>query len=119
MEKSFQRELLERRDTIMFKRDLKNITSKNTIKTIKTIKTKSDSDYLIIGDNLNKQNSVPNKSNETNGNLITTRNRRLSAIPEIDTNTVITKKLIIFGVIMVVSYIGITAINDYIMVSYF
>tara|TARA_B100000989_G_C19419776_1_gene418105 strand:- start:317 stop:793 length:477 start_codon:yes stop_codon:yes gene_type:complete len=157
MDKSFQKEILEKRRSMLFNKELKNIDTRNTLKPIRTRSepVKKEPEYLIIGDD-NALNSDLKchliQTKETNfGNMpnqINEEQKRHNLFEEIrnsepfhndiykqcqdqeqkqitidfnenKSNLVTKKSLVIFGVCIVLSYITITALNDYIMLSYF
>lgn len=141
MDKQFQKEILERRKTILFNKELKNIDTRNTLKPIRNqtdqITINNDTEYLIIGDDKTLNNDLQNGSNQNIRQTLFEEIRNSDPIHKdiyqqnqeskqitIDFNEnksdLVTKKnLIIVGICIVFSYISITALNDYIMLSYF
>ena len=156
MDKSFQREILEKRRSMLFNKELKNIDPKNTLKPIRTKSEparRQEPEYLIIGDD-NTLNSDLNshliQTKETHfGNItreINKEQNRNDLFEEIrnhslyqediykqnaeqkqitidfnenKSNLVTKKSLAAFGVCIVLSYLVIIAVNDYIMVTFF
>ena len=156
MDKSFQREILEKRRSMLFNKELKNIDPRNTLKPIRTKSEpvrKREPEYLIIGDDNTLNNDLnshliqtkethfgntPNKINDEQSRQNLFEEIRNSApihqdiyrnnqeqkqitidFNENKSNLVTKKNLIIAGICIVFSYISITALNDYIMLSYF
>ena len=108
MNKTFQQEILERRNTIF----LKSINPKHTLKPkpqTTTTTQENNLDYLLIMPDI-KNNNNKQIPIDLNGNTNTNTNIN---------NSIKSKHLIYMGVFIVVSYIGITAINDYIILKYF
>tara|TARA_X000000950_G_C13899562_1_gene654362 strand:- start:2310 stop:2783 length:474 start_codon:yes stop_codon:yes gene_type:complete len=156
MDKSFQREILEKRRSMLFSKELKNIDPRNTLKPIRTKSEplrKKEPEYLIIGDDntLNsdlKSHLIQTKETQF-GNMpyeINEEQKRQNLFEEIrsseplhsdiykqnaeqkqitidfnenKSNLVTKKSLVVFGVCIVLTYIAVTALNDYIMLSYF
>jgi len=132
MDKSFQKEILERRNTILFKKELNSINPKHTIKPKKNI---NNSEYLIIGENnnfdknnfdknneLNKYTSNNLKLNISNNSNNSDKENEKQVIIDLygnNKNTINNRNLICLGIFLVASYIGITIINDYIMINHF
>ena len=156
MDKSFQREILEKRRSMLFNKELKNIDPRNTLKPIRTKSEpvrQREPEYLIIGDD----NTL---NNDLNSHLIQTKETHFGNTPnrindeqrcqnlfeeirnsapihqdiyrnnqeqkqitidfnENKSNLVTKKNLVIFGVCIFLSYATITALNDYIMLTYF
>ncbi len=156
MDKSFQNEILEKRRSMLFNKELKNIDPRNTLKPIRTKSEpvkKREPEYLIIGDDNTLNNdlkshliqtkethfgNMPNQINDEQNrhNLfeeirnsthihedIYKRNQEQKQITidfnENKSNLVTKKNLTIFGICICLTYIAITALNDYIMISYF
>ena len=77
MDKSFQREILEKRRSMLFNKELKNIDPRNTLKPIRTKSepvNKKEPEYLIIGDD-NTLNS------DLRSQLIQTKETRFGHMP--------------------------------------
>jgi hypothetical protein len=141
MDKQFQKEILETRKTILFNKELKNIDTRNTLKPIRShtnqINRNIDKEYLIIGDDKTLNNDLQTGSNQNIRQTlfeeirnsdpthrdIYQQNQESKQITidfkENKSNLVTKKNLIIAGICIVFSYISITALNDYIMLSYF
>lgn len=156
MDKSFQREILEKRRSMLFNKELKNIDPRNTLKPIRTKSEpvrQREPEYLIIGDDNTLNNDLNShliQTKETHfgntPNKINDEKRRQNLFEEIrnsapihqdiyrnnqeqkqitidfnenKSNLVTKKNLVIFGVCIFLSYATITALNDYIMLTYF
>jgi len=147
MDRSFQKEILERRNTILFKKEIKNIDPKHTIKPIKHKRHISDPDYLIIAsdnnDNIIQTLNHPIEQNTHNNlqkniDLFNQMHKPLENTPgrysNIDNqkkitidlndnndnndNTITKKNLFCFSALIVACYISITILNDYILIKY-
>ena len=156
MDKSFQREILEKRRSMLFNKELKNIDPKNTLKPIRTKSEplrKKEPEYLIIGDDNTLNSDLKSQLIQTKetqiGNMpyeINEEQKRQNLFEEIrnseslhsdiykqnaeqkqitidfnenKSNLVTKKSLVVFGVCIVLTYIAVTALNDYIILSYF
>ena len=158
MDKSFQKEILEKRRSMLFNKELKNIDPRNTLKPIRTKNEqyrKKEPEYLIIEDDntLNshlKSHLIQTKETQFGNmpNEINDEQKRHNLFEEIrnsepfhndiykqcqnqeekqitidfnenKSNLVTKKSLVVFGVCIVLTYITVTALNDYIMLSYF
>ena len=136
MDKSFQKEILERRNTMLFKKELSSINPKHTIKPKRAV---TDSEYLIVGPekNINKYNdgrnnllneiNSLNKTRETNIELdilnknqpkLNNEKQVIIDLSENTKNTITNKNLICLGIFLLASYIGITIINDYLIINH-
>lgn len=129
MDKSFQKELLERRNTILLKKEMRNTDAKNTIKHKRQIQ---EHDYLVIDSDNNEDithknlNNIEifNKIRETSENkprrYSKIDNKKQITIDLTDADNTITKKnLFCFSALIVACYISITILNDYILIKYF
>ena len=141
MDKQFQKEILERRKTILFNKELKNIDTRNTLKPIRNqpdqITKNNDTEYLIIGDDKTLNNDLQNGSNQNIRQTLFEEIRNSESLHsdiykqnaeqkqitidfnENKSNLVTKKSLVVFGVCIVLTYIAVTALNDYIILSYF
>jgi hypothetical protein len=156
MDKSFQKEILEKRRSMLFNKELKNIDPRNTLKPIRTKSEqyrKKEPEYLIIDDDNTLNSDLKShliQTKETHfGNMpneINEEQKRQSLFEEIrssesfhsdiynqnsdqkqitidfnenKSNLVTKKSLVVFGVCIVLTYIAVTALNDYIILSYF
>ena len=143
MDKNFQKQILEQRKSILFNKELKNIDKSSTLRikndNNKFSKENTESQYLIIGDNNETILNSNSKKNQEYGNsakenlfeqvknsepsIYDYENKDQKQITidftENKSNVVTKKNLAIFGVCIVFSYIAITALNDYIIITYF
>ena len=143
MDKNFQKQILEQRKSILLNKELKNIDKSSTLRikndNNKFSKENTESQYLIIGDNNENILNSNSKKNQEYGNsakenlfeqvknsepsIYDYENKDQKQITidftENKSNVVTKKNLLIFGVCIVFSYITITALNDYIIITYF
>jgi hypothetical protein len=143
MDKKFQKEILEQRRSILYNKELKNIDKTNTVRikndNLKYLREESEPQYLIIGDNNENILNCNSKKNQDYGNMAKENlfeqvknsepsiydyeNKEQKQITidfaETKSNVVTKKNLAVFGVFIVLSYMAITALNDYIMITYF
>ena len=130
MDNNFLNELMDRRNELVIKRNIKKINPNHTIK-MESFKKKKDTDYLTIGDEDSDILSVISKKNtiiEGNLNLILidtkNNNEKLDDIKRITNTTFLntnknTKGFVYLGMFVFFSQIVVTAINTYLMLEVF
>ena len=126
MDKNFLAELMEKRNNIVLKREVKKINPKNTIKNLN-----DNSEYLTINDNdfellnkIYKQNTII----ENNLQVIHKNNKKdsdlLNLVYKLNNNIFInnaknTKGLVYLGIFLFVMQIILFGINDYLILVIF
>lgn len=126
MDKSLIAELMEKRNNILLKREVKKINPKNTIKN-----TNDNSEYLTISDNdfelsnkIYKQNTLL----ENNLQIISRNNKKdnelLNLVYKLNNNTYIntvknTKAFVYLGLFLFIMQVILIGINDYLLLVVF
>jgi len=130
MDNNFLNELMDRRNELVIKRNIKKINPNHTIK-MESFKKKKDADYLTIGGEDYDILSVISKKNTIiEGNvkliLIDTKNNneKLDDIKRITNTTFLntnknTKGFVYLGLFVFFSQIIVTTINTYLMLEVF